>query len=145
MQEVNAMMPVYQVGPSVVVIDDDDDTVDMLCAALTQAGYRPAPCPPTERAHAFIRVRQPALVMLDVRMGSIDGIDLGQQLQADPRTRAIAVLLFTGTPDDLAARWPDYRQHGSHLLVKPCTQTQLEHAVAQALSAVSPPDEHGVD
>jgi two-component system response regulator len=44
--------------------------------------------------------RLPRLVLLDLRLPKVDGPEVLQQLKADPRTRTVPVVVFTGAADE---------------------------------------------
>lgn len=70
------------------------------------------------------RTYQPDLILLDLKMPSIDGYDVAKQLKQDPLTKNIPVILFT------ASHQTDSAQSGllyQGFLYKPASRTQLVH------------------
>ena len=121
--------------PKVVVVDDEPAIVEVVCDVLEDEGIPAAPCPEAVRAHACIRAKQPAVVILDVQMPGIDGIDLFRQLRADPATSTISVIFFTANAHKLQQRLPDYAAQGAVLIPKPFNVTKLIDAVTQVLGS----------
>jgi CheY-like chemotaxis protein len=76
---------------------------------------------------------QPRLVILDVRMGRIDGIDIFHQLRADPATRDIPVIFFTATEQRVSNRLPNFRQLGASFVIKP-NIAQLSARIEEVLA-----------
>src|SRR5687767_9209646 len=81
--------------PSVVVIDDDRPIAEVVCEVLDEDGIPTSSCPYGEQAQACIRRKQPDLVILDIQMPGVDGIELFLRLRADPATAALPVIFFT--------------------------------------------------
>ncbi len=83
-------------SPRVLIVDDDAMVRETMREYVEELGYdvREAGC--AEDALAVIAEALPDLVLLDVRMPGITGIELCRQLKADPATRLIPVVLLTG-------------------------------------------------
>ena len=104
----------------ILVVDDDQALADMLREALGGAGYRVEVCAQSEEALPLIEARPPDLVILDVRMPQVGGLDILDHLRADPRTRAIPVLMCTAAFSGDRAVWEDeIARRGATILFKP--------------------------
>ncbi len=119
--------------PQVVVVDDEPAIVDLVCDALEDAELVAGSCPYGRKAHACIRNKQPQVVILDIQMPGVDGIQLFHLLRAAPNTQAIPVIFFTANAHVLRERLPDYQALGAELLPKPFHMDKLLDAVTQAL------------
>ena len=119
--------------PSVVIVDDDPDTVEFLVVFLTSMGIDAVACPPDGHLDACIAHHQPRLLILDVQMGSMNGIDLFRDLRADSATRTLPVIFFTGSDCDLRTRLPDFHAQGAVLVAKPNVE-QLSARVQDILN-----------
>ena len=83
------------------IIEDEPDHARLLDLALRRARYR------TNTAHdgriglADVQRLRPALVLLDVMLPGLDGHELCRRLKADPKTRAVPVIMMSalGTED----------------------------------------------
>lgn len=75
--------------------------------------------------------RQPRLVLLDLKLPKIDGIEVLQVLKADERTRAIPVVVLTSSAEqrDLVE---SYRLGVNSYIVKPVEFEKLVEVVSQA-------------
>ena len=104
--------------PRVVVIEDDPDTVAFLEHLLTDLGLQLIACPPT-LALACLETARPQLVVLDVRLGTQDGIALFHQLRAQISTSALPVIFFTANAAKVRSRLPRYAALGAALVSKP--------------------------
>jgi len=92
-------------APTVLVVEDDAANRVLLTRLLDRAGYRPVTANdgPSGLAAAFELA--PDLVLLDIGLPGMDGLEICRRLRADPRTVALPVVLLTGrtTVDDVVA------------------------------------------
>jgi signal transduction histidine kinase/two-component SAPR family response regulator/HPt (histidine-containing phosphotransfer) domain-containing protein len=83
---------------SVLIVDDQPINIRMLYQTLS-ADYRVLQATSGERALAICRDDTPDLVLLDVVMPGIDGLEVCRRLKSDPQTRAIPVIFVTAHHD----------------------------------------------
>ena len=119
--------------PTVVVVDDEQLIVDVVCEVLDDAGLDAVSCTHGHEAIACIRSTEPQVVILDVQMPGVDGIEIFQTMRADPQTRSIPVIFFTANASRLKTWLPNYRQMGAELLPKPFNIDRLLAMVKQSL------------
>lgn len=79
----------------VLVIDDDAEIVSFLDAALAEEDYGMVAAT-GEAALTAARDLAPAMILLDLHMPQMDGMEVRRRLRADPRTRAIPVVMMSG-------------------------------------------------
>ena len=120
---------------TVLVVDDEPDVRLVARLVLTSAGYEVKEAASGEEALAAIYGDpRPDAVLLDVRMGGIDGWETMRRLRKDPSVRGTPVVIFTA---QLSARqeapgpWKDYE----HFLTKPFDPDGLLEAVRQAMQS----------
>ncbi len=118
----------------VAILEDDPDLVEALSFLLYDLGLAVIACRPTPDAARCLGDVAPQLIILDVRMGTLDGIDVFHQLRADPRTRTTPVIFFTATEQRVTARLPHYHQLGAVFVIKP-NIAQLSARITQLLAA----------
>jgi DNA-binding response OmpR family regulator len=83
----------------VLVVDDNPDTCELLARLLRRAGHE-ADCQTTSRgALEALAAAVPDLVILDVMMPGMSGLDLLKAVRKDPRTAAVVVVMFTALSD----------------------------------------------
>ena len=121
------------VKPTVLVVDDDLPIVEVVCEVLDEVQIAAAGCTQSQLAYPWIRAHQPQVVLLDVQMPGLDGVEVFRQLRADPTTLAIPVIFFTANAHKLQQRLPDYQTLGVELLPKPFDVETLLGAVTRAL------------
>ncbi len=108
----------------VLVVDDSDGIRIMLSTLLNSAGYHVETAEDGQECLAKVAAFRPELVVLDIMMPLIHGIDVLKQLKSDPATASIGVIMCSGKdfkPDkDLTIR------HGAYAFVtKPFSFDEL--------------------
>jgi diguanylate cyclase (GGDEF)-like protein len=81
--------------PTIVAIDDDTELLSLIEALLAPIGARIVKCNDPLRALNFLSEHSPDLVMLDVDMPNLNGIELCRVLRNDPRWASVPVLFLT--------------------------------------------------
>jgi twitching motility two-component system response regulator PilH len=121
--------------PTVVVVDDEQLIVEIVCEVLDDAGLEAVSCISGSQAVSCIRNTQPQLVMLDLQMPGVDGVQIFRTMRADPATRSIPVIFFTANASRLKAWLPEYRQMGATVLPKPFDIDNLVAMVSQSIAS----------
>src|SRR5438552_14857183 len=85
--------------PLILVVDDVPDNVEILQLRLESQGYEVITAGDGEAALAIIRDRLPDLVLLDIQMPKLDGIETVKQRKADNSLPFIPVVMVTARPD----------------------------------------------
>src|SRR5579872_2390815 len=125
-------MPPFDDKPLVLVVDDDDVFRNRLCRALVQRNWDASSASSGEEAVAIARERSPDLVLVDLRMPGMGGLDLIQQLRAIDSSMAIIVLTGYGSiPTTISAM----KRGADHYMSKPADAEQVLAAYANLQSA----------
>jgi len=116
--------------PSVLVVDDEEAIRNALHRYLTRQGFDVRAAGSAEEALTALRERRPELMLCDIRMPGMSGIDLVPQvLAADPD---LAVLMLSAVNDATSAAL--CMQRGAmDYLTKPVDLADLSRAVQRAL------------
>ena len=120
----------------VLVVDDFDDARELYCACLEQAGYRTAEARNGLEAVERALEVKPDVVLLDLAMPVMDGVEAARLLKADHRTRDIHLIALTGYA---VARYADAAKAAgcAQVLVKPVLPADLVIAVDAILGRVA--------
>lgn len=115
----------------ILLVDDDPDLLRLISLRLTSAGYRVRTADSGEDALAAIAVTRPALVITDLRMPGIDGMQLFDGIHRQHPALPVIILTAHGTiPDAVNAT-----QRGVFgFLTKPFDSKELLQKVAAAVS-----------
>jgi CheY-like chemotaxis protein len=83
----------------VLVVDDDPTIVSLLGSVLTQGGYDVRVATGGARALELARSRAPELVLLDLTMPDLDGLEVCRRLKSDPATVDTPVIVISAVDD----------------------------------------------
>jgi len=78
-----------------LVVEDNDKNMKLFLDVLNATGYETLEATTGEDAVALARTREVALVLMDVQLPGIDGVEALAQLRGDERTASIPVLAVT--------------------------------------------------
>jgi two-component system cell cycle response regulator len=81
----------------ILIIDDDVLVRETVKIALSQAKFETVTLEAPALAHVVVRKSRPDLILMDLYMPELNGLDLCRRLKADPETRRIPVIIFTGS------------------------------------------------
>jgi CheY-like chemotaxis protein len=84
----------------VLIVDDDWMNRELLEAYLKLGGYRVGQANSGEKALDMIQAERPDLVMLDIRLSGLSGLEICRQIKNDERTRAIPVVMVSALESD---------------------------------------------
>jgi two-component system sensor histidine kinase/response regulator len=80
---------------NVLVVDDVIKNLQVVGTMLRNAGYAVTPATSGAEALKGLRVRVPDLVLLDMMMPEMDGLEVCRRLKADPSTQSVPVIFLT--------------------------------------------------
>jgi DNA-binding response OmpR family regulator len=81
--------------PKILLVDDEPDALEVLGFRLREAGFTPILAKDGARAITAARDERPALIVLDVMLPEVDGLEVCKILRRDPVTAAIPILMLT--------------------------------------------------
>lgn len=102
----------------ILVADDSQDTLNILEAVLKRGGFKAQVVSNGEDALKKIKEDPPDLVLLDIMMPKMDGLEVCRILKGDSRWRHIPIFMFSAR-DDPAARQRALRLGASAFIEKP--------------------------
>ncbi len=85
---------------SILIIDDEDDIRDILSYNLQKEGFKVFQAATGKEGIEMAIAQQPDLVLLDVMMPEMDGIEVCQNLRENPRTKEIRICFLTARNED---------------------------------------------
>ena len=83
---------------SIFVIDDDKDLLTVVKSSLRKKGFTVSAFLDWEIADKALKIFKPQIILLDVFMKGIDGLDICKMLRNSPSTRLIPILVYSGFP-----------------------------------------------
>lgn len=101
---------------------------------LESAGFRVIPAYTGAEALSLARDRQPAAIVLDIRLPDITGWDVCRALKTDPDTARIPIIVLTAAASPTLARQAETAGCAACLL-KPCFPDQLAHTLRGVIAS----------
>ena len=122
--------------PLVLIVEDDPATRHFYTVALELDGFRVDQAHNGHQALEKALAEPPQLIITDIAVPGLDGIELCRRVRADSRTRDVPVLAITGYGD---RQYPDrvMLAGADHVLSKPCDGEQI---VREARRLLRTPD-----
>ena len=108
----------------ILIVDDDQDAREILQRLLSGEGYDCSMADGGERCLAIARSEPVDVILLDVMMPDMDGIQVCDELRKDPKLRSIPVILLTAR-DDISTRAQGMERGVSEYLTKPVNKREL--------------------
>ena len=114
----------------ILVVDDDENLLWVTQTQLEDAGYRVITAPNGEAALAILNKERPLLVLTDLKMPGISGIELSQRIRSqEPELPVILMTAFGSIPSAVQA----VKAGAYDYLTKPIDQEELLLVVNRAL------------
>ena len=79
----------------IVIVDDDEALAALLKKVLEDEGFRAAICKDTDEGYKTIVESQPVLIIIDVRMPTVGGLELTRMIRKNPITKNIPIIMLT--------------------------------------------------
>ncbi len=116
-----------------LVADDDSDIRELVTFKLTQAGYTVLGAPDGLTALELARTRLPDLVVLDLMMPGLSGLDVCAELRRSPATAGLPVIMLTAKAQeqDVTA---GFATGADDYVVKPFSPRELVSRVQAVLA-----------
>jgi CheY-like chemotaxis protein len=86
------------VGRFVLVVDDDADCREVLRVLLEAEGHECVSASDGAEALEALQIATPSVVVLDVMMPNVHGLDVIRSMRADPRLADVPVVLVSAAP-----------------------------------------------
>jgi len=117
---------------TILVADDDDDLRDLTTHTLQAAGYRIIGVADGHAALDTIDAQQPDLVILDISMPGMDGLNVCHHMRRAARSQDIPVIMLSsrGASSDVDL---GYVRGADHYLIKPVNADILLQRVEELL------------
>lgn len=110
--------------PHVLIVDDERDLAQLLEFNLRQAGFDPRVALTGEEALRAVREKIPDLVLLDLMLPDMPGIEVCRQLKALPQTKNVPVVMLTARGEELD-RVAGFEAGADDYVVKPFSVREL--------------------
>ena len=116
----------------VLIVDDDKDLLEVVDALLTKKGFDVKTNNNWENGFEDISSFQPQLIILDVFLSGVDGLEICKQLKSSPQTKHIPIIIFSGYPR--IAESVTYEYGADDFIAKPFEVNELVSKMHSVLS-----------
>jgi len=123
---------------SIIVVDDNPDLVDIVRIMLEEKGFNVRCAYSGQELFAGLEEQKPDLILLDIMMPQMNGLEVLTLLKENSETRSISVILVTAM-----VRYENiirgYRMEADYYITKPFTEIQLLTGINLLLSRPDTP------
>ena len=121
----------------ILVVDDNADNVNIAREILLSRGFEVRVAYDGQSALASVEQQRPDLVLLDVMMPQMSGMEVLDRLRANPATAGVPVILVTAKDqdEDLLA---GYKYGADYYITKPFSAKQLLYGIGLVLGTERP-------
>lgn len=84
----------------ILVVDDEEDILELVSYNLAKEGYKIEKADSGEKAIAASKSVMPNLILLDIMLPNIDGLEVCRRLKADTKTRHIPIVMLSAKGED---------------------------------------------
>jgi two-component system, cell cycle response regulator DivK len=117
---------------SILIVDDNPANLKLARVLLASEGYDARTAGDAEQALKMLTTFSPALILMDIQLPGMDGLELTRQLKSDPATRDIIIVALTA----YAMKGDDERARAAgcdDYIAKPIDVLKLPAKVAELL------------
>jgi CheY-like chemotaxis protein len=125
------------VSARVLVVDDSADSVAIVQAILKNRGFEVAAASDGPSALAMLDERRPDVILLDVMMPAMSGMEVLDRIRANPQHAGIPVILVTAKSGD-EDLLEGYKFGADYYITKPFTPRQLLYGIGLVLGREFP-------
>lgn len=117
---------------TVLIVDDEKDLVELVRYHLEKDGLTCLEARDGETALQLARARIPDLIVLDLMLPGVDGLEVCRKLRKDPKTASIAIIMLTAKVEEVD-RIVGLEMGADDYIVKPFSPRELVARVKAVL------------
>jgi DNA-binding response OmpR family regulator len=121
---------------SALVVDDDPDVCDLVAYKLEQSGFDVRRAQDGQQALDAVAAQQPDVVLLDIMMPGMSGLEVLERWRLEASTARLAVLLLTAKAQESDVE-RGFELGADDYIVKPFSPREVVRRVNAVLSRVS--------
>ena len=85
----------------IAIVDDEPDILKLISLHLRKAGYQTVELDTANRLWSLLTEKKPGLVILDLMLPDMDGLEIFKRLKQNPETSALPVIMVTAKADEV--------------------------------------------
>lgn len=126
--------------PKILIVDDEPDALEVIGFKLKEAGYIPLTAADGLRAVELVREERPALVVLDLMLPKLDGLEVCKIMRRDPTTAGIPIIMLTARAAEMD-RIVGLELGADDYVTKPFSPRELVLRIKKVLARTQQTDE----
>ena len=119
--------------PRVLIVEDEPAIAELIAVNLRHNGFQPTWALDSETAQAELDAVLPDVILLDWMLPGESGLSLARKWRADPRTRAVPILMLTARGDE-ADRVAGLDVGADDYITKPFSTQEVVERVRELLA-----------
>ena len=127
-------------APEVLVVEDEPDIQALIVHHLSSDGFRCRTASDGAQALALLRASVPDLVVLDLMLPGIDGLELTRRVRAEPAWARLPIIMLTAKGDEVD-RIVGLEMGADDYIAKPFSPKELLARVRAVLRRAKPVDD----
>lgn len=127
-------------GKKVLIADDEEDVLALVTGSLKAAGFATLNADDGPSALSSAREHLPALIVLDLMLPGMSGLEVCKTLKSEPSTRHIPIVMLTAKSDEVD-RILGFELGADDYMTKPFSPRELVLRVQSVLRRTNAPAE----
>ena len=116
----------------ILIVDDDVDLLELFSTTLRRRSYQVFAASSSKQAFSILEEQPCDLIVVDLAMPEISGVEFMKQIRGDPRFSAVKIIVMTAVPVMLSKEDHD---RANLVITKPITPSGLEEAIRKLLTS----------
>jgi PleD family two-component response regulator len=112
----------------ILIIDDDIDTTNLLESIIKTKGHQPVSVNNSMSAVEAANSANPDLILLDIMMPGINGIQLCKMFQSIPELKHIPIIIVSAL-NDIGSKKDAFKAGAKDFITKPLRPTELNQKI----------------
>ena len=113
---------------NILIVDDSEENLRLLTTILHGAGYKVQPAINGELALRSIEANNPALILLDIMMPGIDGLEMCRKLKSTAKTGNIPIIIVSALKD-IESKTEGFKAGAVDYITKPFNKEEILNRV----------------
>jgi len=84
----------------ILVVDDEEDILELLKYNLSREGYQVLCATSGEKTLNLVKTETPDLILLDLMLPGMDGLEVARQLKDNPNTKNVSIVMLTAKGEE---------------------------------------------
>ncbi len=121
----------------ILIVDDNPANLKLARLLLVSEGHDARTAPDAEQALKLLQSFEPRLILMDIQLPGMDGLELTRKLKSDPKTKGIVIVALTA----YAMRGDEERARAAGCdgyIAKPIDVQKLPLQISEYLSLAGP-------